>query len=109
MKYAKEGYPALRVPGSGNSKNFLGDIFAIVDNSIELCLVRRTENRYHPIVKFHKEEIESVVKQADKIAKLLDVPVRVKLIAHFPLRRKWVLKSVDHVKDDTILSVRELD
>jgi len=90
-KYWRAGAVALRCPISGGGR-FKGDVFAITDKGIEFCLVRRTEKDSN--IKFNSREIKETIELAKKVESLLRVPVFVKLIAHFPKRRRWDTRIV---------------
>jgi len=110
QKFVKARYPALRIPGSGASKYFPGDVLAFTPHCIKLILVRRRECRIKedckncPRIKagkecdadsivFWKDEIMDVRKLASRIASLVyPNSVMVELRAHFPKQRKWVEK-----------------
>ena len=93
MEYNKEDFIALRIPGSGTSKYFPGDILAFGPHQVRLELVRRTEKENE--ITFSKEEISDVKKLAAKLTKLLfPIQIMVICVAHFPKYRKWDVKQL---------------
>ena len=85
--YWRSGGISLRVPISGAGR-FKSDVFAITNGEIHFCLVRRTESD-NVEIKFNSREIRETIEQAKKVEELLSIPVVVKLVAHFPKKRKW--------------------
>jgi len=93
LEYNKQGFHALRIPGSGSSKFFPGDVLAFGPHQVRLELVRRTEKEDE--ITFSKEEINDVKKLATKLTKLLfPTQIMVLLVAHFPKYRKWNVKQL---------------
>jgi len=88
-KYYEQGNIATRIGGSGSGR-FKGDVFAIVDNAIELSHVRRSE-RNLPI-EFCDSELHDIIHMKHYILRLLSNAVKVVALlrCHFPKKRRWV-------------------
>lgn len=105
-EFWNKGYVALRIPISGAGR-FCGDVLAFTPHTINLILVRRTENNNKII--FKKEEIQTVKNLAGRIASLVyPNSVQIELKAHFPKYKKWIEKLLlDWDGNDIEIKIKE--
>jgi hypothetical protein len=93
LGFNMKGYPALRIPGSGTSKHFPGDVLAFLPHCIKLILIRRTETEDK--ITFEASEIQDVQNLAGRIAPLVyPNAVSIELKSHFPKQRRWIEKML---------------